>query len=61
MGAAAVGDRAECIVDFVAFNLLDLTERFDQAAARGLDGAKRIASIVCSRVGQKEIQFKRGG
>jgi uncharacterized protein YcgI (DUF1989 family) len=42
------------VVDFVAFNLNDLTERFDQAAARGLDGAKRIASIACSRVGQKE-------
>ena len=38
----------------MAFNLNNFNERLDQAVARGVDGAKRIASIACSRIGQKE-------
>jgi len=54
----------------VSFNLLDLAQRFDQVAARKVNGAKRIASIACSRIGQKEksvpsqvneMRLSRGG
>jgi hypothetical protein len=41
-------------VDFVAFNLNNFNERLDQAVASGVNGAKRIASIACSRIGQEE-------
>ena len=42
------------IVDFVAFNLHDLTERFDQTVAKGVDGTKCITSIACFHIEQKE-------
>ncbi|HEX9272630.1 MAG TPA: DUF1989 domain-containing protein [Candidatus Binatia bacterium] len=38
-------------VDFVAFNLNNFNERLDQAVARGVNGAKRIASIASFRIG----------
>jgi len=47
-------DRGKSIVDFIASNLNDLTERFGEAAARGVNGGKSSASIECSHIEQKE-------